>query len=189
MAKQNRSKQGMRSRGNIQPEGSESQGGQTELHELFLEELADIYNAEQQLTKALPKFAKAAESEELRQAFETHLEETEEQISRLEEIAESLDESIKRKTCKGMQGLIEEGQEMLKEQKDSAALDAALIAAAQKVEHYEIATYGTLAAWAEQMGYAEVAELLGQTLQEEEIADEKLTAIAESLANQRAQAE
>jgi ferritin-like metal-binding protein YciE len=165
------------------------QGMNNDLHKLFLGELADIYNAEQQLTKALPKMAKVAESDELREAFETHLEETEEHVSRLEQIFEELGESIKRKTCQAMKGLIEEGEDLIKEEKGSSALDAALIAAAQKVEHYEIASYGTLATWAEQMGHGEVLELLKETLDEEKSADEKLTTIAESTANQKAQAE
>jgi ferritin-like metal-binding protein YciE len=159
------------------------------LHELFLSELADVYNAEQQLTKALPKMAKAAESDELREAFESHLEETREHASRLEEVVKQLDESLKRKTCAAMKGLIEEANDLQKEQEDSSALDAALIAAAQKVEHYEIASYGTLVAWAERMGHDEAAELLQQTLEEEKSADEKLTSVAENLANQKAQAE
>jgi ferritin-like metal-binding protein YciE len=163
------------------------EGMDNDLHELFLEELADIYNAEQQITKALPKMAKAAESEELRQAFEEHLHQTEEQISRLDQVFESLGESMKRKTCKGMQGLLEEGNEVMQEQKGSAAIDAALIAAAQKVEHYEIATYGTLCAWAEQMGHDEALDLLKQSIDEEETTDERLTELAESLANQRAE--
>jgi len=157
------------------------------LHELFLEELADIYSAEQQLTKALPKMAKAAESDELREAFEEHLQQTEEQISRLEQVFESLDESMKRKTCKAMQGLIEEGAEIMQEQKGSPAIDAALIAAAQKVEHYEIATYGTLCTWADQMGHQDALDLLKQSIEEEEATDERLTELAESLANQRAE--
>jgi ferritin-like metal-binding protein YciE len=168
---------------------SEGGGMDNELHELFLDELADVYSAEQQLTKALPKMAKAAESEELRQAFEMHLEETQHQIERIQEVAEVLGESLKRKTCKGMQGLNEEAQEKIKEKKGSSAIDASLIASAQKAEHYEIATYGTLCAWAEQMGHDEALDLLKETLDEEETADEKLTAIAESIANQRAQAE
>src|SRR5438477_2695063 len=122
---------------------SEGQGGMSnELHELFLDELADIYNAEQQLTKALPKLAKAAKSEELRETFEMHLEETRNQINRLEQVAESVGGAVKRKKCQGMEGLIEEGEEMMDEKEDSAALDAALILAPQKVEHYEIASYG-----------------------------------------------
>ena len=159
------------------------------LHELFLEELADIYNAEQQITRALPKMAKAAESDELRMAFEEHLEQTQEQIARLEQVFRSLDETLKRKTCKAMQGLIEEGSEMMQEHKGSSEIDAALIAAAQKVEHYEIASYGTLCTWAEQMGHDEALELLKQTIDEEEMTDERLTEIAESLANQRAEQE
>ena len=163
------------------------EGMDNDLHELFVEELADVYNAEQQITKALPKMAKAAESEELRQAFEEHLQQTQEQISRLDQVFESLGESMKRKTCKGMQGLLEEGNEVMQEQKGSPAIDAALIAAAQKVEHYEIATYGTLCAWAEQMGHQDALDLLKQNIDEEETTDERLTELAESLANQRAE--
>jgi ferritin-like metal-binding protein YciE len=163
--------------------GAESESQGNELHELFLEELADIYNGEQQLTKALPKMAKAAQSDELRQAFESHLQETENQISRLEQVFETLGESVKRKVCKGLKGIIEEGSEMIQEQKGSNALDAALINAAQKAEHYEIASYGTVCAWAKQMNHDEVLELLHETLDEEKTADEKLTQIAESAAN------
>ena len=178
----------MSSRENTENE-SENQGMDTELHKLFLDELADVLSAEQQLTKALPKLAKAAQSDELREALEQHLEETEEHISRLEQVAESLDETLKKKTCKAMQGLIAEGDDIVKEQKDSSALDAGIIAACQKVEHYEIASYGTLVGWAEQMGHSQAVELLRETLQEEKAADEKLTSIAESIANQKAQAE
>ena len=160
-----------------------------DLHELFLDELADLLSAEQQLTKALPKMAKAAESEDLREAFESHLEETEEHIARLEKVAEMLDEKLKRKTCAAMKGLLEEAQDLMKEQKDSSALDAALIAAAQKVEHYEIASYGTVCTWAKQMGHLDAAEILGETLQEEEVTDEKLTQIAETSANLKAESE
>ena len=159
------------------------------LHELFLDDLADVYNAENQLVKALPKFAKAAQSEELREAFETHLEETRGQIARLEEVVRILGESMKRKKCKGMEGLIEEGKEMMEEKEDSPALDAALIAAAQKVEHYEIATYGTLCTWAEIMGHREALQLLRENHGEEEATDQKLTEIAESVANIRAERE
>ena len=172
---------------------SKSNGSRSEemnndaLHELFLDELADVYSAEKQLTKALPKMAKAAQSPELRGAFETHLEETENQISRLEEAIKSMGESLKRKKCKGMEGLLEEGKEMMEEKEESPALDAALIAAAQKVEHYEIATYGTLCNWAEMMGHREALDLLKQNLAEEKATDEKLTEIAESTANQQAQ--
>ena len=190
MAKRTRTKSTNRmgARGDMDEQGA-SGAMHTELHELFLDQLGDIYNAEQQLTKALAKMAKTAESDELREAFESHLEETEQQITRLEEVAQTLDESIKRKTCKAMQGLVAEGQEMMSEKKGSSALDAALIAAAQKIEHYEIATYGTLCSWAEQMGHEEALQLLKQNLDEEEAADEKLTSVAESVANQRAQAE
>lgn len=166
---------------------NEMDSSQNELHEIFLEELADIYNAEQQLTKALPKMAKAAQSEQLRQAFEMHLEETQNQIRRLEEAVQSLDESLKRKKCKAMQGLIEEAKEILQEQKGSSALDAAMIGAAQKVEHYEIATYGTLCRWAELMGHTEALNLLKENLSEEKAADEKLTQVADSTANVQAQ--
>jgi ferritin-like metal-binding protein YciE len=158
-----------------------------ELHELFLEELADLYNAEQQLTKALPKMANAAQNGELREAFQSHLSETEEHVTRLEQVGKSLGEKLKRKTCVAMKGLIEEAQEMMKEQKGSSAIDAALIAAAQKVEHYEIASYGTVYAWAQQMGHEEEAELLEKTLSEEKAADQKLTTIAESAANAQAE--
>ena len=176
----------MSSRGNIQ---SESQRIDNALHQLFLDQLADIYNAEQQLTKALPKMAKAAQSDELRRAIESHLEETEQHVSRLEQAAQSLNETLRKRTCQAMKGLIEEGEDIVKQQKNTSALDAGIIAAAQKVEHYEIATYGTLAAWAEQMGHEEAARLLRQTEEEESAADEKLTEVAEAIANERAQAE
>ena len=185
MPKQSRQSDRMKNRG----EESEESGMDSDLHELFLDQLADIYNAEQQLTKALPKMAKAAESDELREAIESHLEETEEHVSRLEEVAESIDETLKRKTCPAMKGLIEEGEELVKENKGTSAIDAAIIAASQKIEHYELATYGTLATWAEQMGHDEAARLLRQTEDEESAADEKLTEVAENIANQRAQAE
>lgn len=175
--------------GRNQETENEGSGMDNDLHELFLEELADVYNAEQQLIKALPKMAKAAETDELREAIESHLEETQEHANRLEQAAKSLDESLKRKTCAAMKGLIEEADDILKEQKGTSALDAAIIAAAQKVEHYEIASYGTLVAWAEQMGHDEAVNLLQETLDEEKQADEKLTSVAESIANQKAQSE
>ena len=158
------------------------------LHQLFLDELADVYNAEQQLTRALPKMVEHAESDALREAFESHLEETRHHVTRLEEAAKSLGHNLKGKTCAAMKGLIAEADDLIKEQDGSPALDAALIAAAQKVEHYEIASYGTLVAWAQQMGHHEAVELLQETLEEEKIADEKLTSVAESIANQKAQA-
>lgn len=164
-------------------------GGQmnNDLHQLFLSELADIYNSEQQLTKALPKLARTAKNDELREAFQEHLEETENHITRLEQVFESLGESMKRKKCKGMQGLLEEGEEVISEEKNSDALDAGLIISAQKVEHYEIAAYGSLCSWAEQMGHNDALELLKETLEEEKAADEKLTDIAESIANMQAE--
>ncbi len=155
----------------------------TELHELFLDELADVLNAEMQLTKALPKMAKAAKSEELAEAFRSHLEETEQHVERLKEVFSSLDEKVKNKTCKAMKGLVEEGSDLIEELKGSGASDAGLIAAAQKVEHYEIASYGSLRAWAEQMGHSEAVRLLEETIEEEKAADEKLTEIAQESAS------
>ena len=172
--------------GRNQSEQSEN-GMDNDLHDLFLDELADILNAEQQLTKALPKMASAAKSVELTAAFESHLAETENQISRLEKVFKSLNEPFKSKKCKAMEGLLEEGAEMMEEMKDTAALDAALIASAQKVEHYEIASYGSIRAWAEQMGHSEAVNLLSETLDEEKAADEKLTEIAETMANEEAE--
>jgi len=168
---------------------TEDEGRQmnTELHELFLDELADMLHAEQQITKALPKLIKAAKSDELRTALEEHLEETNNQISRLEQVFESLDEKAKAKPCKGMKGILEEGDEMVKEMKETEALDATIISAAQKVEHYEIASYGTLIAWAEQMGHGDAAQLLKENLQEEKAADEKLSEVALSAANEKAE--
>ena len=147
------------------------------LQELFVDELRDVYDAEKQLTKALPKMAKAAESDELRAAFEEHLDITRMQVNRLEEVFKSLGLAARGKTCDGMKGLIEEGKSHM-EELDGSTLDAALIGAAQKVEHYEIATYGTLATWAELLGHQDAKDLLGQTLEEEKEADEKLTGIA-----------
>jgi ferritin-like metal-binding protein YciE len=147
------------------------------LKELFIEELKDIYDAEKQLVKALPKMAKAAESDDLRTAFEEHLEITRMQVGRLEEVFKLLGMAARGKTCEGMKGLIEEGQEAM-EELEGSTLDAALIASAQKVEHYEIATYGTLATFAEVLEMQEAKDLLGQTLEEEKEADEKLTGIA-----------
>jgi len=175
--------------GRGQESGTENAGMDNDLHQLFLDELADVYNAEQQIIKALPKMAKSAESDELREALESHLEQTREHASRLEEVAQGLDESLKRKTCAAMKGLIEEADDIVKEQKGSSALDAAIIAAGQKVEHYEIASYGTLVAWAEQMGHDDAVQLLQETLDEEKEADDKLTSIAESVSNQKAQSE
>ncbi len=147
------------------------------LKELFVEEVRDIYDAEKQLVKALPKMAKAAESAELRGAFEEHLEITRAHVGRLEEVFKLLGVAARGKTCEGMKGLIEEGQEAMEEM-EGTVLDAALIASAQKVEHYEIATYGTLATFAEVLGMEDAKDLLGQTLDEEKEADQKLTEIA-----------
>jgi ferritin-like metal-binding protein YciE len=147
------------------------------LQELFVEEVRDIYDAEKQLTKALPKMAKAAVSDELRAAFEDHLEITRMHVGRLEEVFKLLGIAARGKSCDGMKGLIEEGHEAM-EELEGSVLDAALIASAQKVEHYEIATYGTLATFADVLDMQEAKDLLGQTLEEEKEADEKLTSIA-----------
>lgn len=150
------------------------------LRETFLEELADIYDAEKQLVKALPKMAKAAANQQLREGFEEHLEQTEEHVRRVEEVFEAFGQKAKAKKCKAMAGLLEEGQDLIKEN----AGDAALIAAAQKVEHYEIATYGSLKAWAEQLEEQDAADLLEETLQEEKDTDDKLTECAENVLNE-----
>lgn len=147
-------------------------------HELFLDELRDIYNAEKQLTKALPKMVKAASSRELEEALASHLEETEGQVERLEQVFESLGETARGKKCVGMEGLIEEADEALKELPEGARRDAKIIAGAQRVEHYEISAYGTARAWAEEMGHDEAVRLLTETLDEEAAADEKLNEIA-----------
>ena len=151
------------------------------LRELYIEELKDIYNAENQLVKALPKMAKAASSDELRQGFEEHLEQTKGHVQRLEKIFQALEESPKGKKCKGMEGLIEEGSEAMEEDFEGALMDAALIGAAQRVEHYEIAAYGTVSAFAEELGETEQASLLNETLEEEKETDEKLTQLAEQI--------
>ena len=158
------------------------------LREALVDEIRDMYNAEKQLVKALPKMAKGASSDELREAFEMHLEETEGHVARLEQVFELLDEKPRGKHCAGMAGIVEEGSEKLQEDMEDMVLDAALIGAAQKVEHYEICAYGTVAAWAEALGLNEVVELLNQTLEEEKAADEKLTALAESGINEAATA-
>ena len=152
------------------------------LKELFVDELRDLYHAEKQLVKALPKLAKAATSPDLRQAFEDHLEETEGHVTRLEQAFELLDETARAKTCPGMLGIVEEGSELIKEhgRNKGPALDAGLIAGGQRAEHYEMAAYGTLKAWAEALGQTKVAELLSATLEEEKAADEKLSQLAEA---------
>jgi ferritin-like metal-binding protein YciE len=160
----------------------------TTLDKLYEEELRDIYNAEGQLVKALPKMAKAASNDELKKAIEDHLEQTKGQVDRLEKVFQSLGVAVRGKTCAAMKGLLEEGKEILEEEDiEDTVLDAALIAAAQKVEHYEIATYGTLIAWAKQLGYADQAKLLEETLTEEKEADSLLTEIAESNINAMAE--
>jgi ferritin-like metal-binding protein YciE len=158
------------------------------LQDLYVEELRDLYNAENQLLKALPRMAKAASASPLKAAFEAHLEETRGQVARLEQIFEGLGARAKGKKCKAMEGLIEEGKDVLSEDAEPAVLDAALIAAAQKVEHYEMASYGTVRTWALMLGHDEAAELLQQTLDEEGAADKKLTKLAESVVNVEADA-
>jgi ferritin-like metal-binding protein YciE len=158
------------------------------LQKLFLEELRDVYNAEKQILKALPRMAKAAESTQLQQAFTNHLRETEGQVQRLERVFEELGQSARGKTCKGMQGLLEEGKEVLEKEGEPAVIDAALIASAQRVEHYEIAAYGCLRTYAQLLGYSQAERLLQQTLGEEEAADKKLTALGESGINHAAAA-
>ena len=156
------------------------------LREALVEEIRDLYNAEKQLIKALPKLAKGAESEELRDAFESHLEETEGQVTRLERVFELLDEKPRGKHCAGIAGIIEEGSEHLQEDLEGSVMDAVLIASGQRAEHYEIAAYGTAIAWAEALGLKEVVTVLNETLEEEKAADEKLSALAESGINQAA---
>jgi ferritin-like metal-binding protein YciE len=156
------------------------------LHDAFIDELRDAYDAEKQLTKALPKMAKAASSPELRDAFQVHLEETRGQVERLEEVFASLDEKVKGKHCDGIAGIIEEGKSVMEEDFDDVTMDACLIAGAQRAEHYEMAAYGTLVAWARAMGHEEAAVLLQETLDEEKAADEKLSSLAEGGINQDA---
>jgi ferritin-like metal-binding protein YciE len=151
------------------------------LRELYVNELRDLYNAETQLVKALPKMAKAASNAELRQGFEEHLRQTSEHVSRLEQIFEMLGEKASGKKCLGMEGLVKEGSETMSEDYEGALMDAALIGAAQRVEHYEIAGYGTVRAFAEQLGESEHVSLLEQTLEEEKQTDEKLTQLAEQI--------
>lgn len=159
------------------------------LHDMLVDEIKDLYHAEKQLTKALPKMAKAATHADLREAFEMHLEETQEQITRLEEVFGALGEKVKAKPCAGMAGIIEEGKDTMGEDAEGAVMDAALIAAAQRAEHYEIGAYGTCVEWARLLGLDEVVSLLETTLEEEKAADKKLTALAESEINQAAVAE
>ena len=151
----------------------------TTLRDALIDEVRDLYHAEKQLVKALPRLAKAATSDDLREAIESHLAETENQVSRLEQVFELLDEKPRAKMCAGMAGIVEEGSDLLKEGGEDAVLDAGIIAAAQRAEHYEIAAYGTAAAWADAIGLTDVADLLRETLDEEMAADETLSALAE----------
>src|SRR5215831_7923412 len=155
------------------------------LRETFLDELADIYDAEKQLLKALPKMAEAARSAELRSGFEMHLNQTEGHLNRLEQVFQVFGEKAKGKKCKAMKGLIAEGEDLISDDEG----DAALICAAQKVEHYEIASYGSLKSWAQQLDQQDAARLLEQTLNEEKATDDKLTQVAENVVNQEEEAE
>jgi len=156
------------------------------LKTLYVNELRDLYNAEQQLVKALPKMAKAASSEELQEAFEKHLEQTRQHVERLEEVFEDIGEKPKGKTCKGMKGLIEEGSEILQEDGDESVIDAGIIVAAQKVEHYEIASYGSVRTFAQLLGKDSSADVLQTTLDEESEANELLNKLAEDIVNPEA---
>ena len=159
------------------------------LEDLFLDGLKDIYYAEKQILKALPKMAKGAESEELTAAFEKHRQETQGQVGRLEQVFELIGEKPEGKTCPAIDGIIEEGSEILEEYKGTPALDAGLVGAAQAVEHYEMARYGSLIAWAEKLGRDDVVTLLAATLDEEVATDEALTSLAEAGVNDRAMEE
>ena len=159
------------------------------LNELFHDTLKDIYFAEKKILTALPKMAKAARNEELKAAFEKHLQQTERQVERLEAVFDEIDAKPQGKTCDAILGIIAEGQEIIKEYKGSPALDAGLIASAQSVEHYEIGRYGTLATWADELGLTESARLLKETLAEEEETDQALSELAETSVNQEAQRE
>jgi ferritin-like metal-binding protein YciE len=159
-----------------------------DLHELFHETLKDIYFAEKKILSALPKMAKAAQSEDLKAAFEKHETETEEHVARLEKVFEEIEQAPRGKSCDAIIGIIEEGQEVMKEFKGAAALDAGLLAAAQAVEHYEIARYGTLKTWAAELGLNQAVKVLERTLAEEKKTDETLTQLAESQVNEHAKA-
>jgi ferritin-like metal-binding protein YciE len=173
----------------FQPSREKEKGTMAEngtLHDAFLDELRDLYDAEKQLTKALPKLAKTATSPKLRDAFESHLEETRGHVERLEQVFESLDEKARGKHCEGIAGIIEEGKTIIDEDFDDLTMDACLIAAGQRAEHYEIGAYGTMIAWAEAMGHEDAVTLLQQNLDEEKAADKKLSALAEGGINQQA---
>jgi ferritin-like metal-binding protein YciE len=154
-----------------------------DLHDLFLDTLKDIYFAEKQILRALPKMAKAASSDQLRGAFEKHHGETEDQVERLEQIFEMMDKPARGKTCEAIQGILDEGKEIMEEYKGCEALDAGMLAAAQAVEHYEISRYGTLKQWAQHLGMKDAVRLLDETLQEEKKTDETLTSLAEASVN------
>jgi len=154
--------------------------------QLFINELSDTYNAEKQLVKALPKMAKAASDPALKRGFESHLEETKEHVARIERVFELCDEKDQKEKCDAMEGLVKEGEEAIKHVEEGPVRDVALIAAAQKVEHYEIASYGCLCAMAKGLGLTEAATILAQTLEEEKATDQKLTQLAEQTVNQRA---
>lgn len=156
------------------------------LEELLTDELKDIYSAENQLIKALPKMAKNAQTKDLRQAFEEHLQQTKDQAARIEQICADLGVSPRGKKCVGMEGLIEEGKEIMTEGEDPSVMDAGIIGAAQKVEHYEIAAYGTASAHARQLGFTNAVKLLEKSLEEEKMADEKLSKLAKNQVNVQA---
>lgn len=156
------------------------------LQDLFEDSLKDLYDAERQVVKALPKMVESASSQELKQSFKDHLQATERQVARIEEIFQKMDMPKRGKHCKGMEGLIEEGKEMMEESMEPQVLDAALIAAAQKIEHYEITGYGTARAFAQALGHSDVARILDMTAEEEGQTDKKLTALAEANINRKA---
>ena len=158
------------------------------LEDLFYDTLKDIYYAERKILKALPKMAKGAESPELKAAFEKHRDETEGHVERLQQVFDIFGKRAQGKTCPGIDGIIEEGEEILQEFKNTAALDAGLVSSAQAVEHYEITRYGTLKRWAEVLGMTDAAKLLAQTLDEESKTDKALTGLADSFANEQAKA-
>ncbi len=156
------------------------------LHDLYLNELKDLYDGEHRIIKALPKMAEAASSPELRSAFQEHLEQTRRQVERLEQIFQRMNETPKGQKCKGLEGIIDEGEDMMDKDSPPAVCDAALIASAQRVEHYEIAAYGTVRTFAQRLGFQDHAQLLQETLQEEGNTDKKLTSLAESYINEDA---
>jgi ferritin-like metal-binding protein YciE len=162
---------------------------QKSLEDLFLDTLKDIYYAEKQILRALPKMAKAAEADELRQAFQTHFEQTQGHVERLDQVFDALGKPARGKTCEAIQGILDEGKEVMEEYKGSKALDAGMISAAQAVEHYEIARYGTLKRWADELGYEEAASLLGETLSEEKETDQLLSRIADEGSNRQGRVE